>query len=344
MDASATLVWLAPEPPDVEQSRALSSWSRAHGVTLEPPRRSDAPALEVDPRLGDGVETWLEGAHDAIGAHDGAQADAALGAAESTLRAHPELPQAAWLMAEVERARALRWRRVPPVDAEAAERAWMRAEALDGGRVAGVGEEALPEHPPAATVVFDLSPGDAEAWLDGEALGRAAGAATTAGPHALVVTWAGAPVWAEWIDVPTGASRVRVSAPTAAACSSEDVARVRVDRSAGALASSAAVDASLVRCPAWVAAAAGSVPGAVRMARCEASRCGPVFEWRAAGPWSSFPSAGRDAPRAVWPAWATWAVVGGGAAITAGVVVLAAGALQTAPAETRFVSGGLRSP
>jgi hypothetical protein len=346
MDAAATLVWLASEPADAEQSRALSSWSRAHGVTLEPPRPSGAPALEVDPQVGDGVETWLERARDAIGAHDAEQAEAALAAAESTLRAHAELPQAAWLMAEVERTRALRWRRVPPVDAETAERAWMRAEALDGGRVAGVGEEASLEHPPPATIAIDLSPGDAEAWLDGEALGQAgaaAGVATAAGPHALVVTSAGAPVWAAWIDVPGGPSSVRVAAPTAAACSSEDMARVSVHGPADPFAGIDAIDASLVRCPAWVAATAGSVHGAVRMARCEAGRCGPVFEWRAVGLWSSSPSGAADAPARAWPAWATWAVAGGGAAIAAGVVVLAAGALQAAPAETRFVSGGLRS-
>ncbi len=103
-------------------------------------------------------------------------------------------------MAEVERARATRWRRIAPEDVEAAERSWARAEALDGGRIPGIGEIAGAGHAATATVSLEL-PGDDDARLDGRPLPRdGAGSdeatargttrvvATRAGPHALVVT------------------------------------------------------------------------------------------------------------------------------------------------------------
>jgi hypothetical protein len=334
MDAPATLVWMAPEPPDAEQSRALWSWARAHGVRLAPPRPGAAPALAVDARIADGVETMLERARDAIAAREGDGADGALSSAESMLRAHPELPQAAWLMAEVERARATRWRRVAPADAEAAEGAWLRAEALDGGRVAAVGEEGSTKHPAPVTIALELSPGDAQAWLDGKPV-QGVTVATRTGAHALVVTSAGAPVWAEWIETRKDSSTFHVSAPSAPACSSDDVARAHLTREA--------FDAPHVRCAGWVAAAAGVGPGSVRVATCEADRCGPVSEWRAPAPWTWSPPAERSHGGPDWPAWATWTLVGTGSAIAAGVLIVASGALQSAPTETRFVSGGIKS-
>jgi hypothetical protein len=333
MDASATLVWMAPEAPDAAESRALASWSHAHGVRLAPPRHAVTPALPVDMRLADAVEPLLERARDAIAARDGDGADRALSSAESTLRAHPELPQASWLMAEVERARAVRWRRVPPTDSEVAEGAWLRAEALDGGRVPGVGEEGSARHPPPATIALDLSPEGAQPWLDGEPV-RASAIATSAGPHALVVTWEGAPVWAAWIETLPGSSTLHVSAPGAPACSDGDVARAHMTPDT--------IDANHVRCDAWVAAMGGAQAGSVRVAACETNRCGSVFEWRAPLPWTESPTSEHGSDRR-WPAWATWTLLGTAAAIAAGVAVFAVVALQPGPAETRFVSGGIKA-
>jgi hypothetical protein len=332
MDASATLVWMAPEAPDAAESRALSGWSHAHGVRLVPPQPVTSPALPVDPGLAEGVEPLLERARDAIAARDGDSADRALSSAESTLRAHPELPQASWLMAEVERARAARWRRVPPTDSEVAEGAWLRAEALDGGRVPGVGEEGSARHPPPATVALDLSPEGAQPWLDGEPV-QAGTIATRAGPHALVVTWEGKPVWAAWIDTLPGISTLHVSAPGPAPCSERDVAGARMTL--------AAVEANHVRCGAWLAATGGAQPGSVRVAACEANRCGSVFEWTAPLPWTWSPASEHGTDRK-WPAWATWTLLCTAATIAVGATIFATIALQPAPAETRFVSGGIK--
>jgi len=329
---STTLVWVAPEPPDGPQSRALSSWARAHGAALEPPAKGQAASLAVDPRDADEVERLLDRARDAIAARDAEGVDRALGLAEATLRAHPELPQGAWLMAEVERARSARWRRVPPIDEAAADRAWARAEAIDGGRVPGVGEKAGAAHGAAATLVVE-APEGATVLLDGEAIGPGP-RATREGSHALVVAWDGAPAWASWIDVPPGTTTVRPSAPAPAPCSATDVAHVRV--------AAGTVEASHVRCGTWAAAMPGPSADAVLVALCEPGRCGPLLEWKAES-WAWTPPTQPERAARGWPTWATWGLVGAGAVVATGVVVLATGALRSSPSETRFVSGGVKS-
>lgn len=329
MDAPATLVWIAPGPPDTAQSRAIESWGRARGVALRAPGEERTPTLAVDPKIADDVESLLDRARDAIAARDGDAADRAIDTADAMLRAHPELPQGAWLMAEVERARSARERRVPPVDDAAADRAWARAEAIDGGRVAGIGEQASSTHPAAATMAFDVTPPDARVWLDGAPV-RSGAVDTHAGPHVLVATWNGAPVWAQWVDTPAGSSTVRIVAPVAAACSTDDVSRATLR--------DGAVEGAGVRCPAWVAAAPGA--DGVLFATCEREHCGPLLAWHptASIPWQPPPEHHGGA----WPGWATWGLVGlGGAVVATAVAIAASGVLKPAPTATQFVSGGV---
>jgi hypothetical protein len=330
MAVPATLVWVAPEPPNTEQSRTVSSWASAHGVTLAEPQDERPPTLEVDPHVADEVEELLDRARDAIDARDPIAVDRALDAAEARLRAHAELPQSAWLMAEVDRARSTRWRRIEPTDVEAAERSWLRAEALDRGRVPGVSEHGGAGTPAPATVALAMSRGQ-RAWLDGVPV-LTIPVATRAGLHALVVTWAGAPVWAGWIESPAGSSRVEVEGPEAPPCSSVDLTGVRVDRNA--------IVADDVRCASWVAVTNGGSPASVRVARCEADRCSPLLEWQApASRWTrTVPEHGGPAR---WPSWATWGLVGAGAAVAAGIAIVATGVLAPAPAQTRFVIGSV---
>jgi len=329
----ATIVWVAPSPPDAEQSRALGEWARTSELALRAPFDEPPPVLHVDPQIAEEVERLLDSARDFVSARDGEGADRSLTAAESILRAHPEAPQSAWLMAEVERARSTRWRRVPPVDADAADRSWARAEALDGGRAAGVGEDAGDRHPPPATLSLDVAPAGTRVWLDGIEAHATVG--TAAGSHALVVTWDDAVVWAGWLETPPGSSTAHVAAPEPPPCSADDLRRVRT--------SGDVVDATGVRCRRWVAAAPGAEPGSLRISTCEEERCPGLVTWRERPPWTSIPLSRR--PRGGWPAWATWTLVGTGAAaiIGAGVAIIASGALQSPAAETRFVSGGVRA-
>jgi hypothetical protein len=343
VDATSTVVWLAPDPPDAGQRRALGTWAALRDVRVSQPLELPVATLAVgavDPHVADAVEDLLERARDAMAAVDGASVDAHLATADALLRAHPEQPQAAWLMAEVERARAARWRRIAPTDSEAAERAWMRAEALDGGRQPGIGEQAAASRAPDASLELVAPGSDAgQTWLDGRPVG--ARAETRAGLHALVVTWAGSPVWAEWKEAPAGASRMDLDAPRPAPCTTEDLAGVRLEREPR----ERIVVPDSVRCARWIAVAPGGHPQEVRVAACEAGRCGPLVDWRMPEPWAApTPARSTDASsRARWPAWATWSAVGAGAAIATGAAVVLVTALRTPAAETRFAIGGIRA-
>jgi hypothetical protein len=343
-DAPATLVWIAPDAPAAAETRALAGWARAHGVELGPPRDPRPPAaLPVDLAVADEVEDLLERARDATAAREADAIDHATQAAEDLLRAHPELPQAAWLMAEVERARSTRWRRVEPADPEAAEREWVRAEALDGGRMPGLGETGAASHPADAEVALGL-PGDDEARLDGAPVPESGVAVTRAGLHALVVSVDGAPVWAGWIELASGRSTLEIDAPAISPCSSADTAHATF--TAGAAGAAGALRAERVRCPRWVAAARSPEPGALLIATCQGPRCGAMMVWRDVQPWAAPPAVahGADVGRVRhWPGWATWVLAGAGVAVATGVAIAASGALQAAPTETRFVSGGLKN-
>jgi hypothetical protein len=330
MDAPVTTVWIAPDAPDADQARALTSWGRSRGLRLVSPAAGAAKPLEVDPQVAEDVERMIDRAHDAIAARDGEAADRLLTSADSTLRAHPEIPQAAWLLAEVERTRATRLLRVPPVDEAAAALAWARAEALDGGRVAGVGEKAGAAPAQTASVTLELVPATAEARLDGVPV-RGTTVSTHAGPHALVVSRQGAPVWAGWIDAAAGSSTVHVDTPAAPPCTSGDVGSARI--------AGDSVDASQVRCGAWVAAIPG--PAGIRVALCETGRCGALVDWRAPLPWTYEPPPEGEHHRA-WPAWATWGLVGAGAVVAGTIAVIASGVLKPAPTETQFVTGSVQ--
>jgi len=338
MDAAATLVWIAPDAPGAQQARAIASFGVARSLILAAPRDERPPAIAAaggEAAAGE-VEALLDRARDAIAARDAGAVDRALATAESLLHAHAELPQAAWLMAEVERCRAARFHRIPPGDAEAGNAAWSRAAALDGGRVPGIEERESTSRPAPATLrIAVASARELQAWLDGKPV--ATTVETTAGPHALILTWDGAPVWARWIDAPAGSSSVAVDLPFPTPCSASDVSRAHIHDDA--------VQAPDVRCSRWVAALPGAKEGDVRVATCEAGVCGPLIDWHAPAPsaWTQpvpRPIPERDASGR-WPAWAKWTAVGAGAAIVTGATVILVEALRPAPVETRFKYGGL---
>jgi hypothetical protein len=164
--------------------------------------------------------------------------------------------------------------------------------------------------------------------------------------HAIRVTWRGRTVWATWVDVPAGDTTLVADAPGTAPCSEADFEGARL--SASGQPATHGVEASDVLCPQWVAAAPGASAGAISVALCGARACGPLLDWHTppVALFAGLPATGRvDAVDhgGRWPAWATWAVVGAGAAIATGVVLVAAGAFKGPATETVFVNGGLKS-
>jgi hypothetical protein len=335
------VLWL--EQGDVREDavRALDAWARTRGVELALPRRRGASPVsrppEADPSVADRVEKELDRARAAVSAEDADATERALARAEALLRAHPELPQAAWLRAEVERAWSVRWLRVAPRDAARARAAWEAADGLDGGRVAGVGETAFPP-PPRSKVrllVGGARPG-VVLRVDGRSVEPSApgeyDAELAPGEHQVVVTAGARVAFASWVAL-AGArpEAIRVDVDDGAC---EEGASV------GARVESGVVQASGVGCARWIAAVPGARRGAVLVARCERDACGPLLEWRM----ELLPErgVGPERRRATWPSWATWTLVGAGAVSALAVGLVATGALETRPVVQRFVTGGVR--
>jgi hypothetical protein len=329
---AATVVWVAradgkrDERPR-EDDRALEEWGRARGVRLLLPGGAVAPTIPVDLSVGDRVEEDLERARDAESALDADLTERLLARAESLLRAHPELPQCAWLMAEVERGWSVRWGRVPPRDSERAAAAWRRARDLDGGRQAGLGEQRAAAIDPDVPFVLSLG-GDGEARIDGVrvAPGPLHG---TVGEHQLTVTRERGLVWAGWVTVADGAT-VRVALPSPPACSSEELSRVVLD--------GGSVRANGVRCERWIVAEPGARDGVVDVATCMFDRCGTLLQWSNGGTGTWVPDARPDS-RFHWPAWASWTLVGLGAAAITGTTLALTGVFHEAAPNTPFVTG-----
>lgn len=333
---TATVVWLAPAQPSQDARRALEEWARVRGIALHAPLEEHTPAIAIDLEIADSIEKSLDRSRDALAALDVDATERALLQAETLVRAHPELPQAAWLRAEVERGWAARWLRGEPRDPERAERAWQRAAVLDGGRVAGIGEAMpLPSRADAdSRLEVDAAP-NAVISVDGVVAVAANHAALhrTEGEHQVVVSKPNGQVtYASWISIGPS-SRVLIRIPKPTACSADDVESARSANPETRLA---------VTCPSWVAASEGPRPGVVQVATCDLGRCGSFVEWSAATPhvFSPVPFVGEK--KRAWPPWATWASVGVGVVAAGTLTLYAAGAFDTRGHDTRFVNGGVR--
>jgi hypothetical protein len=341
----SVVVWLdgGTSSPSDDAARALSEWARARGVTLVTLDDGGAlPAITIDPSIADRVEKELDRANDAIAALDADAADRALARAEAILREHPELPNAAWLRAEVERSWARRFLRIEPRDDTRAQAAWQNAYALDNGRVAGVGEADLgPRKRSAASILVRGVRNvrltvrlDGVDLANGETSGDATKYAIEVPPaeHQLVALTDGNVVFASWVAIAPN-TPVEIAVSESGSCGRATFASVKRGEGGD-------VHAAGVTCPSWVAAVAGERPGTVLVARCERDRCGPLLEWRVERYGGGPPqSVGSGAP---WPSWATWTLLGIGAATATSVALVATGVFESRPTEPRFVAGGAR--
>ena len=337
MTADAVVLWLDDGAARETAAHALEAWAKAHGVVLGAPAPPIA-GLPIDPGVGDRIEAELEKARDAIATTDAEAVDGALARALALLDAHPELPQAAWLRAEVERSRATRWLRLAPRDDAQARAAWAAAAALDGGRVAGIGEVAASapvKQPVTITTLGIRTPSRFVLRVDGRALsareiadGLAFDTELAPAQHQVVAIADGRVIDARWtssFDAPMGLEDT-------GSCTAADLAVVRREGSA--------IHAPSVSCASWLAVAAGPTPGSVLVARCTGHDCGPLAEWHEHHVAVQPPP--PPAERKRWPAWATWTLVGVGAAGATVIGIVASGALQSRATESRFTVGGLR--
>jgi hypothetical protein len=345
-----TVVWVEKAEGRDDALRALRDWGRARGLKVVIP--ADGPsgsAVKIDFAIADRVEKELDRAREAIAALDADVAERALARADAILREHPELPQAAWLRAEVHRSFAARWTRVEPRDDVRAQNAWQDADALDGGRAAGIGELAVPPRPKASAALTVQGGGSRAivARLDGvELTGTSTeGTLTYAvdvppAEHHLVISVDGETAFAAWVaiaGVPAGSPKpsipVRIGDDGACAASSF----------AGVVRDGNGVRAANVSCDRWVAAAPAERRGTVLVARCERSTCGPFLEWRSEGSFGLGPETPVVPRGGAWPGWATWTAVGVGAVAATTITLIATGVFESRPTEPRFIAGGVRT-
>ncbi len=320
------------EAPSDASRRAIQAWAEARGLVVTMPRTDASSSIEIDLTRGDEIEKELANARDALTRLDADAAEHALSRARSIARAHPELPHAAWLLAEIERGWAARWMRIDPVDPERAARAWQTAAALDGGRAPGIGETAAPR-PAEITAAFQfvVDP-NFHVYVDGVAIAPGPGKFAP-GEHAVVAERDGRVVWADWVSISSGVTVV-VPSFGSAACTMADLAHASGDRSG--------VDARGVTCERWIAAVPVG-PSSVRVAVCERNACGPFVTWQTHnGPLGPIlPPRKHESKTPFWIGVTAVSVVAVIAATS--IALVATGAFEPAPHETKFVGGGVKT-
>lgn len=272
--------------------------------------------------MAERVEALFDSAQSALGALNPDEAGQSLGEAERLIQAHPELPQAAWLLAECHTlsAELLRAR-----DANAARAHLARAFALEGPRALpfreGTSADIVSVSPtPVTLAVRGLGANDVLEW-DAEA--RPIPVRTTLGQHQLRVLRGERVVWASWVSVSAATPELALNLPRVAACSADDLGGT----SDGVRGPSAP---ARVACAEWAVARSGQ--GELQVALCRGSRCG---DWHRVGPETeAFEPPAQALTRAGFPRWASYALAGVGAAAVAGVVLVEAGVFSSG-GETR---------
>jgi hypothetical protein len=302
-----TLVWLSATGLQAHQGD-LQAWSRAHQVALRPALEQLSPAY--DPATAETIEVQLESHRTALGMQ---QADvAALERTCQQIVAHPELPQAAWLLAECDRLSALAL--AQGGDTLAAAQHQRAANALEGPR-AGVYSEAAPTLAPlepvavVETEIVGPRPTD-RVFLDGEPIPSRT--LTTVGTHHLRVLRDEAVLWSGWLQVAAQGGPLLV--PSAAQpCSSQELSGIEIR-------SSQVVVPQDVTCTSWAVARPQADGKGIDVWRCRADRCEGPEQWPV--PTDRTPdekSAG---------AWYVWPLVGVGVALGTAAVLWQTGAFD----------------
>jgi hypothetical protein len=326
MSQTAVLVWLSAASALPTFRADLDAFAHSRLLRLEAPRENAAPfriaTSAYAPDAVAQIESSLEQARNAAASLEQSRALAALERAELVLREHPELPQSAWLMAEILEQLA-ELESTAPDGAQAADALRVRACALQGPRAAPFSdretERELETLGTQQVSVEGLEPRDALEW-DGV---RSEGTLVSPpGEHHARVSRGKRLLWAGWTQLEAGETRVRLPVPETVACSADDVG-------AGYFAAGQAVPAAHARCQSYVLARASE--SGIEAALCERERCGKVVSWARA-----HDGVARRAPSktTLWP----YAIAASaGAIVITGVVLWQTGVFDRPQPTTREV-------
>jgi len=323
MTQTATLLLLLAGAPTPGERRLLADFARQNQIAFVAP--APTPASSLPGYRGELVldlEGRLDEARTLASSLDEEHALALLGAVEGELLKHPELPQAAWLLAEHHRIEAAVRREDPNAQSRVTELT-LAADALEGPRALAFGAAA--ESTSAAPARANVSVRDLTVRDGLEVDGQSGGAERQVVPglHQVRVLREHELVFAAWQELGRE-PYVTLGLRPIAACSNEDLG---VDANATAPRAHAPVS-----CPDWFVAR--RVPHGLQLAHCHASSCGPFV-----------PLAPSPPEAKPFPPWATATLIGAGAVAAGLVAVWAAGGFEhepAGPAKTVFVYGGLR--
>jgi hypothetical protein len=316
MNQTVTLLLLLSSDVTPAERRALATFQARERVTLETPVAGVPTPRQIhSDDVARRAEATLDEAQTLASSLDEERALALLAELERELLAHPELPQAAWLMAERHHATADILRHRPDGEQEAA-RLVSSARALEGPRAARFGDAAggtaAPDDSSASAStrleVRDLAPYDVLV-LDGRVVASAGHVAP--GRHHARVLRDSALVWSGWFEVPSAARADKLlGVPARVACGRSDLARVAPGVRTPTVPSG-------VQCGRWVAVRRG--PSGLEVSWCEGPRCtayGPLLR-------EQLPT---KSPAGIAP-WAAAAIVGA-ATVGAASILIATGTFE----------------
>lgn len=317
--ATLTLVWLGAQKPEGRAKAALDAWAQDRGARFEEPR---TVPQDVDKSLGlsSQCEQALEQARDQLTSGDAEVARQTLRQLEQTLRDHPELIQAAWLMAERDRLEGQIAAPASPDDAAAWDR---RADALEGERATAFAARPHTTQAPADNVTVTFAVHGArkfEVWWDG--VNTTDHTATAAGEHHLAIRQGGRAAWSGWISV-LASGTVSVWVPDAAPCSLDDMAGASFGEKGDPVVPGG------VRCEAWAISAPGPTPGTIQIALCSGDRCQPAGI-SAYDTFGSSPAGSEAQKKSALPGWAVWTIAGAGVVAATTLVLWGSGAFDRA--------------
>jgi hypothetical protein len=336
MSQTAVLVWLSASSAfgavgggvgALPTFRAdLDAFARSRLLRFEAPRENAAAfrASAYAPDAVAEVESSLEEARNGTASLEQNRALSALERAAQLLHEHPELPQSAWLMAEVLELSA----DVESTEAEGTEAGLAlrkRAAALEGPRATPFSDRA-PSAELAAPDTQSLTVAGVESsdTLEWDGVQRQSPLITAAGEHHARVLRGGRLLWAGWAKVEPNEAQLRLPVPETVACSSDDL-------EGGHFEGGRAVPATHARCDSYVLARP-RLGGGIEAALCERTSCGNVLIWEHAGT----PAAHPETNKVIWP----YAIaIGAGALAVTGLVLWRTGAFDRpeAPSITSVV-------
>jgi len=299
MSQTAVLVWLSATSVLPTFRADLDAFAHSRLLRLEAPRPNAAPyyagrtaTSAYAPDAVAQIEILLEEARNAAASLEQSRALGALERAQHVLREHPELPQSAWLMAEILEQSA-EVESTAPDGAEAANALRKRAAALEGPRAAPFSDRAPEREREQGSIgtqplhIEGLEPGDALEW---DGVQTEPNVSSAAGDHHARVSRGGRLLWAGWLELAAEGRSIRLPVPETVACSPDDIGQ-------SYFAAGRAVAAAHARCESYVLARARE--GGIEAALCERERCGKVVIWEHLQAGAATPPPPSKAP--LWP-------------------------------------------